>query len=221
MMRRFLRDNGLSLTMFGFFLAFWAAQSITGFHAANADNRQHHQPQETYPNYLTTGHFVEATAENWESEFFQMSGYIFLTGFLRQRGSPESKPFEADATDEDPRQASNKMDAPWPVRRGGLVLTLYEHSFALVLFAIFLACFVVHAMGGTAEFNAEQLAHGSQPVPVLSFVTTSQFWFQSFQNWQSEFLVVGAVALLGIRLRERGSPESKPVAAPHSQTGSS
>jgi hypothetical protein len=107
------------------------------------------------------------------------------------------------------------------VRRGGLALTLYEHSFALVLFVIFLACFTVHALGGTAEFNQEQLAHGEPAVSVLGFVTTSQFWFQSFQNWQSEFLVVGAVALLGIRLRERGSPESKPVAAPHGQTGSS
>jgi hypothetical protein len=220
-MRRFLRDNALSLTMFGFFLVFWAAQSVTGWHAANADNQQHHQPVESYPNYLTTGHFVEATAENWESEFLQMSGYVFLTAFLRQRGSPESKPFEPDATDEDPRDARDRDDVPWPVRRGGLVLTLYEHSFALVLFAIFLACFAIHAIGGAAEYDAEQLAHGEQPVSVLGFMATSQFWFQSFQNWQSEFLVVGAVALLGIRLRERGSPESKPVAAPHSQTGSS
>jgi hypothetical protein len=220
-MRRFLRDNALSLIMFGFFLVFWTAQSVTSWHAANADNLQHHQPLESYPNYLTTGHFVEATAENWESEFLQMSGYVFLTAFLRQRGSPESKPFEPDATDEDPRDTRDRDDVPWPVRRGGLVLTLYEHSFALVLFAIFLACFAVHAIGGAAEYNAEQLAHGEQPVSVLGFMTTSQFWFQSFQNWQSEFLVVGAVALLGIRLRERGSPESKPVAAPHSQTGSS
>jgi hypothetical protein len=220
-MRRFLRDNGLSLAMFGCFLVFWVAQSISGFHAANADNRQHHQPPESYPEYLTTGHFVEATAENWESEFLQMSGYVFLTGFLRQRGSPESKPFQGDDTDEDPRQARDRQDVPWPVRRGGLVLSLYEHSFALVLFAIFLACFAVHAVGGAAEFNAQQLAHGGPPVSVLVFLTSSQFWFQSFQNWQSEFLVVGVVALLGIRLRERGSPESKPVAAPHSQTGSS
>jgi hypothetical protein len=220
-MRRFVRDNALSLTMFGFFLVFWAAQSISGWHAANADNHEHHQPAESYPNYLTTGHFVEATAENWESEFLQMSGYVFLTAFLRQRGSPESKPFEDDETDEDPRQAPDREDVPWPVRRGGLVLDVYEHSFALVLFAIFLACFAVHAAGGAAEFNQEQLAHGEPAVSVGQFLTTSQFWFQSFQNWQSEFFVVGAVALLGIRLRERGSPESKPVAAPHSQTGSS
>jgi hypothetical protein len=118
-MRRFLRDNALSVTMFGCFLVLWAAQSISGFHATNADNLQHHQPLETYPNYLTTGHFVEATAENWESEFLQMSGYIFLTAFLRQRGSPESKPFEGDETDEDPRDARDRHDVPWPVRRAG------------------------------------------------------------------------------------------------------
>ena len=99
------------------------------------------------------------------------------------------------------------------------MLAVYEHSFTLVLFAIFLACLVVHALGGTAQFNAEQLAHGERAVSVWRFVTTSRFWFQSFQNWQSEFLVVGVVALLGIRLRQRGSPESKPVAAPHGQTG--
>jgi hypothetical protein len=220
-MRRFLRDNALSMTMLGAFLLFWAAQSVTGWHAANADHRQHQQPPENYPSYLTSGHFVEATAENWESEFLQMSGYVFLTAFLRQRGSPESKPIEGDETDQDPRQPRDQEEVPWPVRRGGLVLAIYGHSFALVLFVIFLACFAAHAIGGAAEFNSEQLAHGGQAVSVLRFLTTSQFWFQSFQNWQSEFLVVGAVALLGIRLRERGSPESKPVAAPHSQTGSS
>jgi hypothetical protein len=219
-MRRFLRDNALSLAMFGFFLLFWGAQCVSGYHAANADNREHHQPLESFPSYLVSGHFIEATAENWESEFLQMSGYIFLTGFLRQRGSPESKPMEGDAADEDPRTARGRPDVPWPVRRGGLVLTLYEHSFALALFVIFLFCFIVHAFGGTAEFNQEQLAHGEQTVSVLRFLRSSQFWFQSFQNWQSEFFVVGAVALLGIRLRQRGSPESKPVAAPHSQTGS-
>jgi hypothetical protein len=218
-MRRFLRDNALSLTMIGCFLVFWAAQSLSGWHANNADNREHHQPPQSYRSYLTSGHFVEATAENWESEFLQMSGYVFLTAFLRQRGSPESKPMADNDADEDPRQASGRPDVPWPVRKGGPILALYEHSFTLVLFAIFLACLVVHAIGGTAEFNAEQLAHGQQAVSVLRFVTTSQFWFQSFQNWQSEFLVVGVVALLGIRLRQRGSPESKPVAAPHGQTG--
>jgi hypothetical protein len=106
-MRRFLRDNALSLTMVGCLLVFWAAQSVSGWHAANADHREHHQPLETYPHYLTSGHFVEATAENWESEFLQMSGYIFLTGFLRQRGSPEPKPPEGDASDEDPRTAED------------------------------------------------------------------------------------------------------------------
>jgi hypothetical protein len=220
-MRRFLRDNALSLTMFGFFLVFWAAQSITGFHAANADNQQHHQPLESYPNYLTTGHFVEATAENWESEFLQMAAYVALTAFLFQRGSPESKdPDGEEPADQDPRQRRDDPDAPSPVRRGGLALVLYEHSLSLVLFGLFLVSFLLHALGGHAEYNQQQLAHGEAPVSLLGFMTSAHFWFQSLQNWQSEFLAVFALIVLGIFLRERGSPESKPVTAPHAETGS-
>jgi Domain of unknown function (DUF6766) len=220
-MRRFLRDNSLSLLLAGLFLMFWVLQSITGWHAANADNRQHHQRVETYRSYLVSGHFLEATAENWESEFLQMSAYVFLTAHLFQRGSPESKPPDGnDREDDEAPQAAERGDAPSPVRRGGLALAMYRHSLSLVLFAVFLACFAAHAVGGRAEFDQEQIAHGEQAVSVLGFMTTSQFWFQSFQNWQSEFFAVAAVALLGIRLRERGSPESKPVTASHTQTGS-
>ncbi len=218
-MRRFLRDNALSLLMLSLFLLFWVAQSVNGWRAANAENAEHRQPAESFMGYITSGNFVEATAENWESEFLQMSAYVYLTGMLLQRGSPESKKPEGEPSDEDPRQARGRPDTPWPVRHGGPILTIYEHSFSLVLFILFLACFAVHAMGGTADFNQEQLVHGEQPISVARFVTTSHFWFQSFQNWQSEFMVVGVVALLGIRLRQRGSPESKPVAASHSQTG--
>jgi hypothetical protein len=219
-MRRFLHDNALALLMLTLFVGFWAAQSVNGWQAANADNQTHHQPIETYLEYLTSGNFVESTAENWESEFLQMSAYIYLTSMLLQRGSPESKkPGGEEPSDEDPRLARGRPDVPWPVRRGGLVLTVYEHSFALVLFVLFLACFTIHALGGTADYNQQQLAHSEATVSVLGFVTSSEFWFQSFQNWQSEFMVVGVVALLGIRLRQRGSPESKPVAASHQQTG--
>jgi hypothetical protein len=221
-MRRFLRDNSLSLVMFGTFLLLWLAQSITGHLVANADDREHHQPTQSYGEYLGSGHFVEATAENWESEFLQMAAYVFLTAFLIQKGSPESRPPEGDEQlDADPQEARSNPDAPGPVRRGGLVLKLYENSLSLALFGVFLFCFVAHALGGTAEFNNEQTAHGEPTVSVLGFVTSSQFWFQSFQNWQSEFLAVGSLAVLGIFLRQRGSPESKPVAAPHAHTGSS
>ena len=220
-MRRVLRDNGLSITMFALFLVFLVAQSIAGFRASNSDNEEHGQPPESYGQYLTSGAFVEATFENWESEFLQLGAYVLLTALLIQMGSPESRNPDGDKTDADPRAQRDDPDAPGPVRRGGLALTLYEHSLSIALFTLFVVSFVLHALGGHAEFNQQQLEHGQAAVSLWSFVTSSQFWFQSMQNWQSEFLAVGTLAVLGIFLRQRGSPESKPVAAPHAQTGTS
>jgi hypothetical protein len=220
-MRRVLRDNGLSITMFALFLVFLVAQSIAGLRANNSDNEEHGQPPESYGQYLTSGAFVEATFENWESEFLQLGAYVLLTALLIQKGSPESRNPDGDETDADPRAHRDDPDAPGPVRRGGLALTFYEHSLSIALFALFVVSFVLHALGGHAEFNQEQLEHGQAAVSLWSFVTSSQFWFQSMQNWQSEFLAVGTLAVLGIFLRQRGSPESKPVAAPHAQTGTS
>ena len=220
-MRRVLRDNGLSITMFALFLVFLVAQSIAGFRASNSDNEEHGQPPESYGQYLTSGAFVEATFENWESEFLQLGAYVLLTALLIQKGSPESRNPDGDKTDADPRAQRDDPDAPGPVRRGGLALTLYEHSLSIARFTLFVVSFVLHALGGHAEFNQQQLEHGQPAVSLWSFVTSSQFWFQSMQNWQSEFLAVGTLAVLGIFLRQRGSPESKPVAAPHAQTGTS
>jgi hypothetical protein len=220
-MRRVLRDNGLSITMFALFLVFLVAQSIAGFKTSNSDNEQHGQPPESFGGYLTSGAFVEATFENWESEFLQLGAYVLLTALLIQKGSPESKNPDSNESDEDPRTRRDDPEAPGPVRRGGLALAVYEHSLSIALFTLFLVSFVLHALGGHAEFNQQQLEHGAAPVSLWSFVTGSQFWFQSMQNWQSEFLAVGTLALLGIFLRQRGSPESKPVAAPHAQTGTS
>ena len=218
-MRRVLRDNGLSITMFALFLVFLVFQSIAGYKTTNSDNEQHGQPPESFGEYLTSGAFVEATFENWESEFLQMGAYVVLTALLIQKGSPESKKPEGEAVDADPREQRDAEDTPGPVKRGGLVLTLYEHSLSIALFALFLLSFVLHALGGHAEFNQQQLAHGAAQVSLWSFVTSSQFWFQSMQNWQSEFLAVGCLVVLSIVLRQHGSPQSKPVTAPHSQTG--
>jgi hypothetical protein len=220
-MRRVLRDNGLSITMFALFLVFLVGQSIAGFKTSNSDNEQHGQPPESYGEYLTSGAFVEATFENWESEFLQMGAYVVLTALLIQKGSPESKNPDSNESDEDPRARRDDPEAPGPVRRGGLALAVYEHSLSIALFTLFLVSFVLHALGGHAEFNQQQLEHGAAPVSLWSFVTSSQFWFQSMQNSQSEFLAVGTLAVLGIYLSQRGSPESKPVAAPHAQTGTS
>jgi hypothetical protein len=122
--------------------------------------------------------------------------------------------------DRDPRLAKDKRQAPWPVRKGGIVLRLYEHSLSLAFLILFIICFFLHAAGGAREYNQDRIEHGStEQVSTFQYISTSRFWFESFQNWQSEFLAVGLMVVFSIWLRQRGSPESKPVDAPHSQTG--
>ena len=221
-MRRVLRENGLSMVMFGLFFVFLLLQSVAGWRTANQENQEHDQPSESYASYVTSGSFVESTFENWESEFLQMAGFVLLTVFLRQKGSPESKSLKGqEPVDADPNQARKSPGVPGPVRRGGLALAVYQNSLSLALVALFLMSFLFHALGGHAEYNQQQLEHGDAPTSLLGFMTSAEFWFQSMQNWQSEFLAVGALTVLGIFLRQRGSPESKPVAAPHTETGSS
>jgi hypothetical protein len=123
--------------------------------------------------------------------------------------------------DDEPSEARGKPDAPGPVHRGGLALRLYAHSLTIVLLLLFVISFTLHVAGGVREYNAEQQAHGGEPVSAVSYLATSQLWFESFQNWQSEFLSIAAIVVLSIFLRQQGSPESKPVAAPHSETGAS
>ncbi|MDP9343173.1 MAG: hypothetical protein M3Q23_14005 [Actinomycetota bacterium] len=218
-MRRFLKNNGLAISMFGLFLGALVPMSIVGHHANNSNLAEHHRRRIGYVAYLKSGDFIEGVFENWESEFLQMGVYVLITAYLFQKGSPVSKPLEEPSPqDVDPgRQRYPRR--PWPVRRGGLWLRLYMNSLATALFGLFVMSFVLHAIGGTTSYNQDAREHGGQTVSVFRFVTTSEFWYQSFQNWQSEFLSVGALVVLAIFLRQQGSPESKPVAAPHSQTG--
>jgi hypothetical protein len=160
--------------------------------------------------------------ENWESEFLQMFVFIMLTVFLYQKGSAESKdPDKEETVDRDPRTSRDKQDAPWPVRRGGLVLKLYENSLGLTFLLLFLLTFYLHAVGGAGEYNQDKVEHGGNepPVSTFAYMATSRFWFESLQNWQSEFFSIGLMVVLTIWLRQKGSPESKPVDAPHDQTG--
>jgi hypothetical protein len=218
-LRGFLRRNALSLACFTAFMIFLVAQSLTGWHSAVADARQHGEPSFGYWKYLTMGHFAEATFENWESEFLQMAAFVLLTAYLLQRGSSESKTEKDDPRDEDPRNHRDDPSAPWPVRRGGAWLYLYERSLFLAFTVLFLVSFVGHAIAGAHEYTAEQHEQGSQGVGAWQFARTAEFWFQSFQNWQSEFLAVGSIVVLSVFLRQRGSAESKPVHVPHSMTG--
>lgn len=221
-MRRFFRENSLSIVWFGlFFITFIVGEGISGQHEYNNAQIEHGRPPAGYIEYLSTPHFLEATMENWESEFLQMLLYVLLTAFLYQKGSAESKKLDGEEpVDRDPRLSKDKKDAPWPVRKGGLVLRIYSNSLSLVFLLLFLASLFLHAVGGAGEYNEDQRDHGSaKRVSTLSYTMTSRFWFESLQNWQSEFLAVGSMVVLSIFLRQKGSPESKPVDAPHRETG--
>ncbi len=171
--------------------------------------------------YLSSGDFLEATFENWESEFLQMGMYVVLTAYLFQKGSSESKPVgEPAPQDQDPRTVRDRSGAPWPVRRGGWVLKLYENSLSIMFFTLFAVSVLLHAIGGAAAYSDDQLNHGGEAVSVGQYLLTSQFWFESMQNWQSEFLAIAVMVGASVFLRQRGSAESKPVAAPHGETGS-
>lgn len=201
------------------FLASLFGQTLTGWRYENHELQQHGQTSIALTDYVTSGSFIEVTAENWESEFLQMFIYVLFTVFLFQRGSSESKsPDEPEDVDRDPRLSKNP-DAPGPVRTGGWKLKLYENSLSLVFLILFLLSFVLHALGGTAQYNEENRLHGEPTVTAWQYLATSRFWYESFQNWQSEFLAIGSMVVLSIFLRQRGSPESKPVDAPHSKTG--
>jgi hypothetical protein len=219
----FLRRNGLSLVVAILFLAFMAGQGLTGTRQYNMDRIAHGETPVTLAAYLTSGHFLEAIGENWESEFLQMAAYVLLTAWLFQQGSSESKqPGVPEEVDRDPREArgQRREEAPWPVRRGGWMLKIYENSLALAFLALFLISFALHAVGGMRAYNEEARVLGDASITLADYLASSRFWFESFQNWQSEFLALVAMIVLSIWLRQRGSPESKPVDAPHSHTGS-
>ena len=217
-MKRIFRNNGLSIVLVLLFLVTWWAQSFVGHKHYNEEQIEHGQPTVTYGEYLAGNHFLEATMENFESEFLQMFAFVVLTVFLYQKGSAESKdPNKEEEVDKDPRRSKRK-DSPGPVKKGGWILKLYEHSLSLTFLLLFLVSLVLHAVGGAGDYNEEQSAHGrTEIISTWEYMGTSRFWFESFQNWQSEFLAVGAMVIFTIFLRERGSKESKPVSMPHAE----
>jgi hypothetical protein len=220
-----MKSHSLSVAAILLFLFSFLGQVLTGRADYNQDQEDHGEAPVSLAQYLGTGHFGEATLENWESEFLQMAVFIFLTAFLVQRGSAESRKPDDDprageeSFDEDPREHVGDPKAPWPVRRGGPALALYRNSLSIALFVLFLLSFAGHAATGAAAYSEEEKAHGGEPVSAMAYMATPHFWFESLQNWQSEFLSVFAIAVLSIWLRQQGSPESKPVHAPHEQTG--
>jgi hypothetical protein len=220
-LRRFVRENGLSLVLLGLFLASIVGQFLTGLAASNEERAIHGREALSAAAYLGGGEFLATVFENWESEFLQMAAYVLLTVFLRQKGSPESKRLEgAEEVDADPTAARDDPDAPWPVRAGSPALRwFYANSLSLAFGALFAASFVLHWVH-SARHAAEEASSYGWPAPtLLEHLGSAQLWFESLQNWQSEFLSTFALVVLGVYLRQRGSPESKPVAAPHDETG--
>lgn len=211
----FWQANSLSLVVSGIFVVCLAGQFLAGYRAWNEELREHGQPPLTVGHYVSSGHFLGATFENWESEFLQMGMYVLLTVRLRQRGSAESRPLPGEADEE-------RVDAgprPWPVRAGGWWRTFYGVSLSTALLSLFALSWLGHAWGSWQHAIEEQRLKALPPPGFWEHVAGAQFWFESLQNWQSEFLAVLALVLLSIVLRQDKSPESKPLEAPHAQTG--
>ena len=217
-MKKFLRNNSLSLVFFILFLISIIGQIVTGLNQHNQEIMEEGGQQVTMTEYLTSGHFLQSTFENWESEFLQMAMFVILSMFLYQKGSSESK--DPDGEEEVDREPNpRRKDAPWPVKKGGFILALYKHSLCYALTLLFLISFFFHWYGSLKDHNEEQLLKGFPPETAIQYLGNSRFWFESFQNWQSEFLSVLAIVVLSVFLREKGSPQSKPVDAPNYETG--
>jgi hypothetical protein len=226
--RRFLRHNGLSVAFGLIFLLALGFQSLAGWQEFNNEEVAHAELTDerpdtiSYGRYLTSSSFGQAVMENWQSEYLQFALFIFGTIWLLQRGSPESKELDKAGRESDRDQRLREhagRDSPLWARVGGARTFLYSNSLLIVMFTIFLGSWFAHSVTGWTEFNADQLAHDQDELSWVAYLGSSDFWQTTLQNWQSEFLAVGSMAILSVYLRQRGSPESKPVGAPHEATG--
>lgn len=212
----FLYRNSLSIVLIIFMVSCLAAQFFTGWKTENKELVENGDATLSLGQYIHSGHFIQATFENWESEFLQMMLYVVLTVSLRQKGSSESKSLEEEEdVDKEPVPHPN---APWPVKKGGIWLKIYKHSLSLAFALLFIISFSLHFYGSLKDYNEEQISKEKPTTTAMEYITESRFWFESFQNWQSEFLAVASLVILSIWLREKGSPESKPVDMPHNET---
>ena len=217
-MKKFLKNNSLSLVFFILFLLSLGGQIISGFKEHNREMKDEGGEQLIMSQYISSGHFLQSTFENWESEFLQMALFVILTMFLYQKGSSESKdPDKEEEVDREPNP--KRRNAPWPVKKGGLALAIYKHSLCYALTIFFIISFLLHWYGSLKDYNEGQALKQQPTETAFQYLGNSRMWFESFQNWQSEFLSVFAIVVLSIFLREQGSPQSKPVDAPDSETG--
>lgn len=209
---RTLKDNGLTIALIGLFAASFGGMIWSGWIAYNAQLEMHGSKAISLLTYLGSGDFLSAVFENWESEFLQMGAYVILTALLFQRGSAESR---------DPDEPDRPNDElPAHLRRRHPVLAwVYSYSLGIALAILFILSFVFHWIGSHAAANEEALRHGARTGSLFEHLADAQLWFESFQNWQSEFLATAVLVVFSIFLRHKSSPESKPTGAPHSKTG--
>ncbi|MDB5191681.1 MAG: hypothetical protein JWQ96_1244 [Segetibacter sp.] len=213
-----IKDNGLSLVFLALFILALSGQAITGFHQHNEELIEHGAQEKGALEYLTSGHFLEATFENFESEFLQMGLFIFFSMYFYQKGSSESDdPDKVEPVEREPDP--NKKDAPWPVKKGGVYLAIYKYSLGYAMLLLFLVSFLVHWYGSLKSYNEEQYLKNLPMEGAMEYLSNSKLWFECFQNWQSEFLSVFSIVVLSIFLRQKNSAQSKPVDAPDSETG--
>jgi hypothetical protein len=219
---RFLRENSLSIVFLAIFLASLVGQAFVGHGLFNQEQLLHHGDPISLGRYLTTSEFAADVAENWQSEYLQFTLYILGTVWLLQRGSPESKPLDQAGRESEEEQKIGRHAtdrSPLWAKVGGLRTAIYSNSLLVVMTALWLGSWFAQSVAGWSAYNADQLDHEAATVDWLGYLGTNDFWDRTLQNWQSEFLAVGSMAILTVYLRQRGSPESKPVGAPHDATG--
>lgn len=214
-----IRDNGLTIVLLLLFTGSIVGQWLTGWRVSVEDAGRHGEPALSLAAYTLSPEFLSSVFENWESEFLQMSAYVVLTAILVQRGSSESKDPDDPPRDEDLETQAMKPGAPAILRKGRLARALYARSLGIILALLFVLSFLMHWTQSARAAAKEAVAHGEVAPGVIAYLGDPQLWFESFQNWQSEFLSTAVLVVLSIFLRQRESPESKPVAAPHAQTG--
>jgi len=218
----FFRSNGLSIFFLVIFLAALAAQSYAGYRDYNASQHDHEESGISYGRYITSSEFAQAVTENWQSEYLQFVLYFMATIYFVQRGSPESKRLRERGRESEEEQALGEYTRPdsprFAMARGGPARMLYSNSLLVWMGIIWVASWFAQSVAGWSAYNSEQLGHGEAGTNWIGYLGTSDFWESTLQNWQSEFLAVGSMTIFAVYLRQRGSPESKPVGSPHDET---
>ena len=224
MRRSFLRDNGRSLFFLAIFLAAIIGQAFAGYANENERLAQHGRSSISFWDFIGSSRFLVDVAENWQSEFLQFSLFIFATVWLVQRGSSESKKVGDEGLESDREQLVGRharADSPAWARVGGWRTAVYSNSLLIVMVGVFALSWLAQSLGGLVVANEELAEHGMPAQSWAEYLVSPDFWNRTLQNWQSEFLAVGAMTAFAILLRQRGSAESKPVGAPHEETETS